>query len=471
MIYFLCEKISMKSKSLNFQNYLLLFLAPFLISFFSCTDKKDVSEPGIERTETAKIAVISDPHYFDPELGTTGPDFESYIKRDRKMLAESEAILQSVVTSLISEDVNIILVSGDLTKDGEHSSHVKFSQFMDQLEAAGKKVYVVPGNHDINNYGAFQYSGTGSARVPNVNPAQFSDIYKNFGYGEALYRDSNSLSYIVEPVDGLWIFGMDDCKYEQNVPENTFHGGAFSAETLNWLITRLQEAKSKNKAVIGFIHHSLLEHFNGEKALLNAYVIDNWEKVSGDLSANGMHAVFTGHFHAQDIVKKQFNSSFMFDIETGSLLTYPVPYRIAKLYSDGTMTINSKRVSDINFNTNGKTFQEYAKDKLTENADDMLNDILLSRIQLSQSEINDILPYMKSAFTNYAEGDESPSPDLLAKTQSLMASSDLRMQLVGTALNTFTNDLPPGDNDIEINIKSGEMKSLKKTISFGANTF
>lgn len=458
---------------ITFPKYQFGFLFIFLIlsgTFLSsCTEKKDVSEPNGERTETAKIAVISDTHYFDPDLGTTGPAFEAYISRDRKMLAESESILQSVVSSLISEEVNIVLVSGDLTKDGEYASHVKFANFMNQLEAAGKKVYVVPGNHDINNFGAVSYSASGSSSVPNITPSQFADIYKNFGYSEALYRDSSSLSYIVEPVNGFWIFGLDDCKYKENTPGRTNHGGAFSAETLNWIITKLKEAKSKNKTVIGFVHHNILEHFSGEKSLLNEYVIDNWEQVSNNLADNGMNAIFTGHFHAQDIVKKQFTNSFMFDIETGSLVTYPVPYRIVKTYSDGTMTINSKRITQINYNTNGKSFQDYAKDKLEQNSNDLLTEILTGRLQLSQPEMDEVLPLMIPAFTAYAAGDENPSAETQAKTQDLQQSSNLKMQLVGSALNAVWNDLPPGDNNIQINLKTGEVKSLGKLSSLGKN--
>lgn len=461
----------MKITFLKYQkSFLLITFTCLLIIYSSCSEKKDVSEPHAERTEIAKIAVISDAHYFDPDLGTTGPDFETYITRDRKMLAESESILQSAVTSLISEDINIVLVSGDLTKDGEYSSHIKFANIINQLKSAGKKVYVVPGNHDINNFGALSYSATGSSRVPNITPSQFADIYKNFGYNEALYRDSNSLSYIVEPVEGLWIFGLDDCKYKENTPGRTSNGGAFSSETLNWIITKLKEAKSKNKAVIGFVHHNIIEHFNGEKSLLNEYVIDNWEQVSNSLADNGMNTIFTGHFHAQDIVKKQFNNSFLFDIETGSLVTYPVPYRLVKIYSDGTMTINSKRVTQISYNTNSKNFQEYAKDRLEQNAGSILTGILTDRLQFSQSEINEVLPLLVPAFTAYAAGDETPSTEIQAKTQNLMQSNNLKMQLVGSALNAVWNDLPPGDNNVEINIKTGEAKNLGKLSSLGKNT-
>ena len=38
--------------------------------------------------------------------------------------------------------------------------------------------------------------------------------------------------------------------------------------------------------------------------------------------------VFTGHMHGNDISKYSLNNSDLYDIETGSLLTYPSPIKI-----------------------------------------------------------------------------------------------------------------------------------------------
>ncbi len=40
----------------------------------------------------------------------------------------------------------VLLVAGDLTKDGARQSHEGMVEVLTQLEAAGKTVYVVPGN-------------------------------------------------------------------------------------------------------------------------------------------------------------------------------------------------------------------------------------------------------------------------------------------------------------------------------------
>jgi DNA repair exonuclease SbcCD nuclease subunit len=152
--------------------------------------------------KSAKIAVFSDPHYYAPELGTTGSAFEAYLAQDRKLLAESSAISAAAINELKKSDAKIVLISGDLTKDGEKLSHQQFSKLLTSLENSGKKVYVVPGNHDINNPASSSYKGNKATFTDNISPEQFKNIYNSFGFSEAISRDKDSLSYVVEPVPG-----------------------------------------------------------------------------------------------------------------------------------------------------------------------------------------------------------------------------------------------------------------------------
>ncbi|MHC4799469.1 MAG: metallophosphoesterase family protein, partial [Planctomycetota bacterium] len=106
------------------------------------------------------FSVLSDPHYYDIELGTTGEAFEEYLKHDRKLLRESRAILEATIQSILCQpNIEFVIVPGDLTKDGELSSHRQFADYMYLLEAHGIDVFIVPGNHDVNNPHAYRYEG------------------------------------------------------------------------------------------------------------------------------------------------------------------------------------------------------------------------------------------------------------------------------------------------------------------------
>jgi 3',5'-cyclic AMP phosphodiesterase CpdA len=316
------------------------------------------------KSQTIRIGIASDLHYFDQSLLiANGTAFQTYIMMDRKLIAESHAITRSMIDSFKTQNLNIVLITGDLTKDGEKSSHQKLAAMFQELEDAGTKVFVVPGNHDINNPEAFSYDGSKTNVVATVTPQEFISIYGNFGYNEAIYKDSGSLTYIAEPVNGLWILGIDDCKYKNNATlGHSETAGDLSRETRTWIAMKLNEAREKNIKVIGLIHHGILEHFTGQKSMFSEYVIDNYDSISNDLGAHGLSVVFSGHFHAHDARVKNLGNKDICDVETGSSVTYPCPYRIAELKTDNKLYITSKRITKITYNTGSKTFQEYALD-------------------------------------------------------------------------------------------------------------
>jgi len=225
-----------------------IILLPLIISLlviFSCQQNEDpLSASDQEQIEDiqgcakgkfgpnqyfgqmVEIAVFSDPHLYDPSLGTSGAAFEMYLAYDRKMIAESQAILESVVKDIVKSHVRYVLVPGDLTKDGEQQCHSLMAEYLAQIEASGKQVFVVPGNHDIENPHSFSYPGGDTpVPIPNISSADFESIYMDYGYDEALYRDEHSLSYIVEPQPGLWFLGLDGCNYEGRFPDLSLTDG------------------------------------------------------------------------------------------------------------------------------------------------------------------------------------------------------------------------------------------------------
>ncbi len=143
----------------------------------------------------ADFAVISDPHVYDTTLGTEGEAWQQYLMSDRKLLAESEAILAAAVEQILAATprVKFVIVSGDLTKDGEKQCHDLFVSYMDRLRDQGIKVLVIPGNHDINNPHAQAFSSAGAAAVASVTPEEFTSIYSAMGYDDAIARDDNIL--------------------------------------------------------------------------------------------------------------------------------------------------------------------------------------------------------------------------------------------------------------------------------------
>ncbi len=427
----------------------------FLLLFIACSVDKPFDQGSDLGSLLINFAVISDIHYFDPSLGTEGVAFDTAVSKDRKMVAESEEILKSAVNDLISESVDFVLIPGDLTKDGELSSHLRVTEFLKMIESSGIDVYVIPGNHDINNPNAVSYSGSSVTRVKSVTPEEFEEIYKEFGYSEAIDRDPNSLSYVVEVADGLWILAMDCCRYRENTETNSLVGGEFSEETLSWIKEKLKEAEERSIRIFGMMHHGIWEHFLGQSLYFTDYVVNDYQEVAREFARLGMRIVFTGHFHANDIVKMNSIYGFLFDIETGSTVTYPCPYRLLTLFSNDILSIRSKRITNINYDTDGKTFQKYAKDFLTDGLSSIVSEMLIEELKLSREDAALYTPFLLDAMIAHLEGDESPDSETISMIQKMMTSENPTIHIIGIALSSIWYDQPPGDNDIDIELDSG----------------
>lgn len=334
----------------------LLFLV--IISFFAV------------RAQHARIGVISDLHYTHPALIVEkGKALDDYLQRDRKLLLESDALLRKSVENLLNEDVNVVLIPGDLTKDGELISHQGVAGLLQPLREKGVKVLVVPGNHDIDNPAAVSFHGGEIRKVQSITSTEFKSIYTEYGYGDAISFDKHSLSYVNEPVDGLRVICIDACKYYENTftsrgakKDSCVTHGAIKPETMRWIKTEIQVAKLLGKQVIAMMHHGVVEHFDHQSFFADPYLIDDFEWVQQSFMDAGLNVVFTGHFHASDIAKiEDDKGNYLYDIETGSIVTYPCPYRVVYI-ADNQLSINTMLIDDIDYPIpSGMSFQEYAE--------------------------------------------------------------------------------------------------------------
>ena len=104
-----------------------------------------------EQERTLRLAILSDIHVFDPALYQDGDNFKRALQSDRKLLLESSAILDAALADLAEEKSDIVLIAGDLTKDGEPGSIALVMEKLDALKQASPEtgIYVINGNHDV----------------------------------------------------------------------------------------------------------------------------------------------------------------------------------------------------------------------------------------------------------------------------------------------------------------------------------
>jgi len=412
-----------------------------------------------DAAQNVRFAVLSDIHYYDSSLGTSGLAFETYLMTDRKMLRESEAITNAAISQIAVSDVQFLLVSGDMTKDGELICHNDIAAYFKYLEDLGIQVYVIPGNHDINNPDAVSYSGATKTPVAKITPDDFVQIYGQFGFQQALARDPNSLSYLVEPMPGFCVLAMDSCRYRENV-DTPIVGGRFSQDTLNWILSQVAWAKENNKQIIGMMHHGIVEHFSLEAAAFSDYLVDDWQNISKLFADAGLRLVFTGHFHAQDAVKKTVQAgtqpSFIFDVETGSLVTYPVPYRLVTYYENMSIfQIESKVITQIDYDTHGIPFQQYAKEYVDNGLTFIVATFFIYYFDMEPADAETYAQYLVSGMiANYA-GDENPTIETLETAMGFLQMSEPIMKLIGMSMLSLWNDPLPADNNLYLELNNG----------------
>ena len=150
-----------------------------------------------EAEDTLTLFVATDLHYLAPELTDHGAYFEKITSRgDGKVMAYSEELVEAFVEQVIDRRPDALILSGDLTFEGERTSHEALADKLARITAAGIPVLALPGNHDLNNTSAARYAGEGYERVDSVTSLEFLDIYRPFGYADAFARDRASLSSI-----------------------------------------------------------------------------------------------------------------------------------------------------------------------------------------------------------------------------------------------------------------------------------
>ena len=378
----------MKTKMHNGSRLLSLLLAVVLV--FTLTVPALAAEKPQDMN--LRIAVMSDLHYLSPDMIADTEDFEHAFNSDRKLLKESSSVLHEMLERVRADKPDILLVSGDLTKDGEQECHAALAKQLQQLQqdVPGLKIYVINGNHDIRNYNAKNFNTADGKAVPatRTEPEDFKQIY-DFVYSDptviatftpAEGNKAGGLSYVARPVEGLTIVAMDTCRYSK---ENTSNGtdehetsGAISADLEKWVIEQTAAAKARGDLVIGLEHHGLVPHFDVEPTILPMYLVNGYERIAQEYADAGMSAVFTGHMHAVDIAAMTTKAGNTFyDIETGSALTYPCPIRFVDLRrstvggeTNTYMSVSTKtHIGPINY-TDPATGVAYVIDDLTEYA-------------------------------------------------------------------------------------------------------
>jgi 3',5'-cyclic AMP phosphodiesterase CpdA len=308
-----------------------------LIILTGCTMEAKGQEP-LPKGEDLRIVVATDIHYLSPKL-RDGGEIEKYVYEngDGKEIGNMDLILDAFTEDLRKDPPDVLVVTGDLTLNGEKKSHEDLAKIFRKIESYGIQVIVTPGNHDISNSYARGFKSGKVEYADTVSLEEFESIYLDFGFKDAVRRAEGNLSYLYKVSEDLYIAMVDSAVYKNNI-ENGYPAteGIVSQSSKVFLEESGALARENEADVIVAMHHNMMNHTT---FMNSGFTLENADEMRLLFRTQGFKVNLSGHIHIQDI---HFIEEVT-DIVTGAMSVYPNKYGIID-YSEGMIEYSTKWV-------------------------------------------------------------------------------------------------------------------------------
>lgn len=285
-----------------------------------------------------RILLATDLHYLADELSDGKEALLKHTETcEGQMVPYVQEILDAFIEDVIAEDPDVLILSGDLTLDGEKLSHEELAEKLRTIEDEGIPVLVIPGNHDINNPQAKGFAGADTYKVDWTTPEDFREIYGEFGYDEAFDEEADTLSYFYELESDMWIMMLDSCQYETVCKV----GGMIQDTTYDWFEPYLLQAQEEDIQILPVSHHNLLEQTSVSDLFVDDCTLEHDERFIRMLEENAVPLYLSGHLHVQHFAE---TDGGIHEVVTSSLSVPPIQYGVVELYDDGSINYHTKAV-------------------------------------------------------------------------------------------------------------------------------
>lgn len=287
------------------------------------------------------IWVVSDLHYMSSGATDYGKAFDDFVSKcDGKVVRYLPELLDTLLEEAAAEKPDALILTGDITMDGEELNHLELAGKLAKLQEQGVQVLVIPGNHDINNHHSSVYFGEEAEWTQEVSPERFQEIYGNFGCDQALSRDPSSFSYVYALRENLWLMLLDTAQY---VPENLVDG-AVRPETYQWMEQQLEGAEEQGAQVIVLGHHNLLQESRMFTAMC---VMENSSDVISLLERYEVPLYISGHLHLQRVKKHKKEPGVeeygIYEIVNDAFSIPPCQFGVVSWQEDGTIDYKTRQ--------------------------------------------------------------------------------------------------------------------------------
>ena len=308
-----------------------------------------------------RFAVLSDTHYISAStLYENG-------KNNPRDLLRSEINKQVFADLAKREDLNTILITGDLTDAGDVDSHMEYIELLREVKRAGKNVYVLTATHDfhfsrarVGVYGQpVQYKDrpweTPWCDLENTDfkslvkdefshlsaeecapltkrvafPDELWEMYREFGRDQAFSSCDSAYSYAVKLEEKIWCLMLNNNMRDVDAMKDA--SPSYSPACYRWIAGIVRDAHREGAFVFACTHHPLTPPVPAYKLggtprnMRNPYAVHT-------LADIGIPLVFSGHTHFSTV---SFGSSdrgnVLCNVTTPSICFLPPAWRLVDL--------------------------------------------------------------------------------------------------------------------------------------------
>ena len=368
----------------------------------------------LQGSAQTQIAFISDAHIQDVDgHAERVRSMEAQVQSTR-LFNENYYALLAALDDVASRDIRWVVLPGDLTDDGQFFNQQKIKELLNSYATGkGMRFFVTTGNHDPalplghakKNAHFLAADGSRVTRedscagyvsqmecyadfgfFPRKDDCYWESPFTSYTYDKYSYEDAcresvlgkrtytlcdsltaTDASYLVEPVDGLWLLAIDGGVYlpkEMKEGKWTYQGSSAGYNLvlkhkpflLPWVRKVVEEARKRHKTLVAFSHYPLVDFNDGVSESVRRMWGDRRfdlhrvpeAEVSEAFLQAGLRLHFAGHMHVNDTgIWEGKDGKHLYNIQVPSIATYVPAYKILTIESDEVFRVETVTLDTV----------------------------------------------------------------------------------------------------------------------------
>lgn len=334
------------------------------------------------------LYVMTDIHLYSKRNWLADP-YKWERKATQMQMRESEDIIREAFDIILKDpDTNTVLITGDLTDNGEINSHEDLLKILQEYTEKGLRILLTTSTHDYAELKKTKFSKPDQNKglsygydenyeykrfLPCAKREDLRSWYAPYSLDNAISIHHESMSYVCDLDEKHRLIAIND-DYIANQKNNQ---RGLNSEQLEWILSATHKAKEDGKTIVCFTHHPILVPSPVYKLIGARDIIADNVNLANLLADSGVNFIFTGHSHIHDIeYHKSENGNLIYDISTGALVGSPPLMRKVNFLEDGSLDVKTIKIESLSrFDLNGKTLPEYCREGFFGMIEDMVKEM------------------------------------------------------------------------------------------------